>query len=244
MEHSQESNPGVVNLETRIFPLFELTKKVGDECTPVIYHGTCFLTRLARWPVFVTAKHLLKESPDERDLYIGYHAPVQGASAIKVESIGANHVREDISFFIPTPAMWKTCKSLLDPIEPLRHPLPVGQQVMVYGFPGSGTVDVSGNVPLVDVHRVKHKGKVLGVEHDCPEPTMTTVYLLDIPSPRGLSGSPVIVVHNDAPAIAGYVIGEKETDGKLVATAADHTALMEIEQVLMDARRDTASNGD
>lgn len=71
-----------------------------------------------------------------------------------------------------------------------------------------------------------------------------TIYRLDFPAPEGLSGSPVMVMYEGDLAVAGYVIGEQTTNGEPFAVAADHSALMAIEQLLIEAGRTAVSSGD
>ena len=57
--------------------------------------------------------------------------------------------------------MRKAYESILVPMAPLRHPLPIGQNVLAFGFPFEGQVSVVGEPPEISIHRTKHEGKVL-----------------------------------------------------------------------------------
>ena len=245
-DEGRQSNERVIHLEVRVFPLLNVRKEPRGGHSTVEYKGTCFLTRLAGNHVFVTAKHLLKKSPDKYDLHIGFNTPDGRASTIKVESMYVNHTRQDVSFFIPTPAMRRVYESVLVPMEVVKHPLPVGQGVLVYGFPDSGWDSVFNGLPVVSIRRTRHEGKVIEVERDYPltQTSMSTVYRLDFPAPGGLSGAPVMVTHTGDVAVAGYVLGEQDTDGEPYAIATDYTLFVEIEQLLLDAWRKVESGSD
>ena len=243
-DRTQESKERIIHLEIRVFPLLEIAERSGGMPVTVIKRGTCFLVWLAGNHVFVTAKHLLEEPPDRRDLAICWNTPDGRVTAIKVECMYVNHLKRDVSFFIPSPAMKESYESLLVPMLPLRHPLKIGQNVLTYGFPFKGQIRVVGEPPEISIHRTRHEGKVLEVEREYPLTPIGTVYRLDFPAPEGLSGSPVMVMYNGDLAVAGYVIGEQTTNGEPFAVSTDHSALMEIEQLLIEAGRATASSGD
>lgn len=238
-DEALQSNVRVIHLEVRVFPLLSVIEESGTGRSTVEYRGTCFLTRLAGNHVFVTAEHLLKKSPDKYDLHIGYNTPDGRASTFKVESMYVNHTKRDVSFFIPPPAMREAYKSTLVPMEVVKHPLPVGQGVLVYGFPDSGPDSVFEGLPVVSIRRTKHEGKVVEVERDYPltKRPISTAYRLSFPAPKGLSGAPVMVMYNGDVAVAGYVLGEQHTNGKPYAIATDYTPFVEIEQLLVDAIR-------
>lgn len=231
----------VFHLGTSVFPLLDVKESVGGAPVTVEYKGTCFLMIIGQQHVFVTAKHLLQETPDKYNLYIGYNTPAGQSSFLKVSAAYVNHLSEDISFFLPTARMKKEYNQLLVPMKSLRHPLPVGQGVLVYGFPNSGQQGGRRDIPIVNIQRTRYEGKVVRVDHDCPLPAMKTVYQLDLPSPKGLSGAPIMVVHDDTLAVAGYIIGEQTTNSKSVAIATDFTPSVEIEQLLTDVSRKLAS---
>jgi hypothetical protein len=236
-----EKKERVFYLEKCVFPLLDFMVGSGHTPATVEYKGTCFLIRMGNQHVFITAKHLLHETPDKYNLYLAYNTPEEQASYLKISAGYVNHVGQDISFFLPTRVMKEKYEHLFIPMELLRHPLPIGQGVLVYGFPNSGQQGFVGHIPIVNIQRTRYEGKVLGVDHD-PLPPMKTIYRLDIPSPPGLSGSPVIVIHNNTLAVAGYIIGEQTTNnGERFAVATDFTPFVEIQQLLIDVSRKLAS---
>lgn len=241
MSQNKKSENGIFHLETSVFPLLEIKKIDNNMTDEVEYKGTCFLVKLGQQDIFVTAKHLLHRSPDEYDLYIGYNTPQGKSSFLKIRAAYVNNLGQDISFIIPTAKMKREYEGFLVPMELLRHALPVGQRVLVYGFPNTRQQKKRGAVPVVDIQRTRYEGKVLGVDKDCPFPPMKTIYQLGIPSPKGLSGSPVMVVHNSTVVVAGYIIGEQTTDGVAVATATDFMPFVEIEKLLIDVSRKLTS---
>jgi len=239
---SQKTEESVFHLETSVFPLLDVKESMEDTPTTVKYYGTCFLIRMGQQHVFVTAKHLLYETPDKYNLYLSYNTPEGRSSSLKVRACYTNHRKgQDISFFLPTAEMKAEYEHVLVPMEWLRYKLPVGQGVLVYGFPGSYQQNEDGVIPIVNIQGRRYEGKVLGIGHGCPLPLMKTYYQIDVPSPRTLSGSPVMVIHRNAIAVAGYIIGEQKTNGKPVATAADFTPFVEIERLLIDVSRKLVS---
>ena len=240
MEHRQKTEERAFYLETSVFPLLDVKDSMKDIPTIVECPGTCFLIKMGQQDVFVTAKHLLSEKPDKHNLYLAYNTSEGRSSYLKVKAACVNHVGEDTSFFLPTAEMKAEYEQILVPMEWLRCSIPVGQGVLVYGFPNSGQQSGANAEPMVNIQRTRYEGKVLGIDHDCPLPVMKTIYQIDVPSPRGLSGSPVMVIHKETVAVAGYIIGEQTINGRSVATAADSTPFVEIERLLIDASRKLA----
>lgn len=241
MEPSQKAHEGVFYLETSIFPLLDVKESAGSMPTTREYLGTCFLIRMGQQHVFITARHLLSETPDKYNLYLSYNTPEGHSSPLKVRVAYINHVDQDISFFLPTADMKAQYEHLLVPMEWLRSGLPIGQGVLVYGFPGSDQQNEDDVTSIVNIQRTRYEGKVLGIDSDCPLPRMESVYQIDVPSPRGLSGSPVVVIHRGILAVAGYIIGEQTINGRPVAIAADFTPFVEIERLLIDVSRKLVS---
>jgi len=221
------------DLETSVFPLLDV--KIGDDgkACAIDYKGTCFLVTMGRQHLFLTARHLLQGSPDNNDLYIGYNAAADRPSYLKVEAIYVENYGQDISFFIPTNEMKENYQGLLVPMAPVKRQLPIGQKVLVYGFANSGQLDSDEQVPEIRIRRNRYEGKVVGIEQNCPLPSMKTVYKLEIPSPAGMSGSPVMVIHKGNVMVAGYIIGEQMTNDKPYATATDFTPFVQIEKLLV-----------
>lgn len=238
---SQKTEEGVFHLETSVFPLLDVKESMEGTPTFVEYLGTCFLIKMGQQDVFVTAKHLLSEEPDKHNLCLAYNTSEGHSSYLKVRATYVNHVGEDTSFFLPTAEMKAEYEQIVVPMEWLRCSIPVGQGVLIYGFPNSGQQSGDNAVPVVNIQGTRYEGKVLGIDYDCPLPAMKTIYQIDLPSPRGLSGSPVMVIHRNAIAVAGYIIGEQTINGKPVATAADFTPFVEIERLLIDVGRKIAS---
>ncbi|MCX6642098.1 MAG: hypothetical protein NTV15_01750, partial [Candidatus Bathyarchaeota archaeon] len=180
MSNAQDTGEGTFWLETSVFPLLDFKKVAGEVPISVEYKGTCFLMMLAQNPVFVAPKHLLVETPDKYNLHIAYNTPNGRPSYLKVRAVYANHDRQDISFFVPTAAMMEECCHRLVPMELLRHPLTVGQGVLVYGFPNS-EIAADGQVPILNIQRTRYEGKVLRVEEDHPFTRIQKIYYLDFP---------------------------------------------------------------
>lgn len=244
MENGRESEEGVLHLETRVFPLWDV--KRSDSGTPceAEYKGTCFLIRMGQQHVFVTAKHLLFDQPDKYDLMLGYNTPEGESSLIKVRAGYTNHVSQDVSFFLPTAEMKSEYDHLLCPMEWLRHRLPIGQGVLAYGFPGRAQNGQAHDLPMLEVRRGRYEGKVVGIEEDHPFARTGRVYYLGFHAPPGLSGAPVMVVHDNTLAVAGYILGEQTTDGRPVAACTDNTPFIEIERLLADISRKLANDSD
>lgn len=232
-------------LETSVFPLLDVKEGNDGRAKAIDYKGTCFLIVMGRQHLFVTAKHLLQGSVDDYNLFLAYNTAEGKASYLKVEAIHVDNNGQDISFFIPTDRMKKTYGNLFIPMAPLRRRLPVGQSVFVYGFPNSGQQNVGSNTLVVRIKRKRYEGKVINIDHNCPLPKMNVVYQLELPSPRGLSGSPVMVVYKGTVAVAGYIIGQQTTNGKPIAIASDFTPFLQIEKLLIKVSQKLAprSNG-
>lgn len=236
-ERATEETRGEIFLENRIFPLLSLHGGEGGKVSHIDYRGSCFLTRMGQQEVFVTAKHLLHDTPDMYDLYIAYSTPGGVQSYLRLRAAYVNHLDQDISFFIPTAEMREEYKGILFPMNWLRHELGIGQGVLVYGFPNSGQQNANLTPPVVQIQRARYEGKVVGIESKCPFPRMQRIYQIDIPSPMGLSGAPVMVVDKKLLAVAGYIIGEQTTSGAVFATASDNSPFVEIERLLIDVSR-------
>jgi len=241
MEQSQKTDDSVFHLETSVFPLLDVKERIEGAPTTVEYKGTCFLVRMGQQHVFVTATHLLGETPDMHNLFIAYNTPEGRSSYLKVRAVWVNHTSRDISFFLPIAEMKADYGHALVPMEWLRHSLPVGQGTLAYGFPNSGQQNIGSVMPIVDIQRVRHEGKVLEVEHGHPFARMKTVYYLDFPAPEGLSGSPVMVIHDNTLAVAGYILAEQTTNGRPAAVCTDNTPFTEMESLLIDVSRKLAS---
>lgn len=237
----QKTEEPLFHLEIRVFPLLDVKGEDGGTPTTVQYKGTCFLIRMGQQDIFVTAKHLLTETPDNYNLYLAYNTPEGNPSYLKVRAIWVNHTSRDISFFLPCAEMKATYEHILVPMEWLRYSLPIGQGTLVYGFPNSSQQNGGSVVPIVGIQNARYEGKVLGVEHNHPFARMKTVYYLDFPAPEGLSGSPVMVVHNNTLAVAGYILAQQVTDGKPTAVCTDNTPFTEMESLLIDLSNKLAS---
>ena len=244
MDRIQKADKGIFHLEAVVFPLLDVREGVEGTPATVQYLGTCFLTKMGHQHVFVTAKHLLCDTPDNYNLYLAYNTPEGTPSYLKVRAVWVNHTSRDMSFFLPIAEMKADYAHVFVPMNWLRCNLPIGQGALVYGFPNSGQQNGSDEVPVVNIRRTRHEGKVLGVEHDHPFAHMKTVYYLDFPAPEGLSGSPVMVIHDNALAVVGYILGEQTTDGKPVAVCTDNTPFAEMESLLIDVSRKLASEPD
>jgi len=197
---------------------------------------------LANQHVFITAKHLLDDSPDKNNLFISFNTTDGQANYIKLNILLVNNLGQDISFFIPTLDMQKKYKNNLIPLNPLRHTLPIGQSVLIYGFPDRKQHGFTSGIPLVKIQRRRYEGNVVEIEKNCLYPIMSTYYKLDIPSPKGLSGSPVLVVYNNELVVTGYIIGQQETDGRALATSSDFKPFDEIEKLLIDYKKTHIKN--
>ena len=234
----------VFHLETSVFPLLDVKESMNGMPKTIEYKGTCFLILMGQQHIFVTAKHLLSETTHDHNLYLASNTPKEIPSLLKVDVCYVNHLKQDISFFFPSSRMKAEYEHLLVPMGWLRHRLSIGQGVFGYGFPNSVQQDTDDTIPIFNVQRTKYEGHELCIDNDCLLPSMKTIYQLDIPSPRGLSGSPVMVVHRNTVAVAGYIIGEQSIDGMSVATAANFTPFVEIERLLIDVsqRQESKSN--
>jgi hypothetical protein len=225
---------GQFHLETSVFPLLHIAN--GSSLTGMRgeYLGTCFLTLLAGNHVFVTARHLLESDPTKYNLYLGFCTPDDRVSIIKVRVIYVNSKVKDVSFFIPVAEMKTSYSGILSPMQVLRYPLPVGQSVLAYGFAGSKQELDSKGVPVMIINRTRFEGKVVAVDNYFPDAPSRSIYKLAFEAPRGLSGSPIMVIHEGQVKVAGFVLGEIESSDKSSAMAADFTPFIEIEKLIMD----------
>jgi hypothetical protein len=234
VESNKIEDARTINLETRVFPLLNLVLGQNGEPSAARYLGTCFLLNLNGQDVFVTAKHLLDLTPDSYNLYLSYCQFDGEATYLKVRCAYVNHTRKDLSFFIPTPEMQKDYRGVLSPMNLLHHQLPIGQGVLVYGFPESHQSQEVSGPPLVQIHRHRFEGKVVEIEDDYPLTNIGRVYKLNVAAPEGLSGAPLMVIFKEQVVVAGYVVGEQLSNGEPTAICSDISPLIEIEKLLLD----------
>ncbi len=212
-----------------------LDKTAAYQDRLVACSGTCFLTTIAHRHVFVTASHVLSDPSDGIDLYLSFNTQDDKPGYVKVTALYTKHLRRDLSFFVPTDQMVSQYRHLFVPLPPLMQQLPVGAQVSTYGFPGSRQVGEASGVPVVHIQRQRYDGSIVAIESDFwIANTARTVYHLDFPSPRGLSGAPIICVGGEGIYVAGYILVEMDSNGRKFAVATDYTPFVEIERLLLD----------
>jgi hypothetical protein len=206
--------PGGVAVGHSVFPIFVVE---GDPARPISSEGTGFVIADN---VFVTCWHCVAAAPADGQRYAAVVATDDGFAAVSL-----NNIEQHPDGFDLAVGNLELPRQL--PFELAPPILPQGADVFTYGYPlTQRAVKDDGSVSFSLQNRFLQGYVTRAYRHDPPGFPKTPAYELDMPSPEGLSGAPLVAA--GSMGVVGVVYG-----------SADSYAIAESERVDPDTGETT-----